>query len=55
MITTVYGLVAANLIIKPMAIKMEQRFREQLAWQKVKHEMLMLLFEKGTRRLSGRH
>jgi len=47
MITTVYGLVAANLIIKPMAIKMEQRFREQLAWQKVKHEMLMLLFEKG--------
>ncbi|MCP4285295.1 MAG: hypothetical protein GY792_12720 [Gammaproteobacteria bacterium] len=47
MITTVYGLVAANLIIKPMAIKMEQRFREQLAWQNVKHEMLMLLFEKG--------
>ncbi|MCB1752494.1 MAG: MotA/TolQ/ExbB proton channel family protein [Gammaproteobacteria bacterium] len=47
MITTVYGLVAANLVIKPMAIKMEQRFREQLAWQKVKHEMLMLLFEKG--------
>jgi chemotaxis protein MotA len=47
MITTVYGLVAANLIIKPMAIKMEQRFREQLAWQKVKHEMLMLLFEKA--------
>jgi len=47
MITTVYGLVAANLLIKPLAIKMEQRFREQLAWQKVKHEMLMLLFEKG--------
>jgi len=47
MITTVYGLVTANLIIKPMAIKMEQRFREQLAWQKVKHEMLMLLFEKA--------
>ncbi|MCB1861546.1 MAG: MotA/TolQ/ExbB proton channel family protein [Chromatiaceae bacterium] len=47
MITTVYGLVAANLIIKPMAIKMEQRFREQLAWQSVKHELLMLLFEKA--------
>lgn len=47
MITTVYGLVAANLLIKPLAIKMEQRFREQLAWQKVKQEMLMLLFEKG--------
>ncbi|MCB1852682.1 MAG: MotA/TolQ/ExbB proton channel family protein [Gammaproteobacteria bacterium] len=47
MITTVYGLVTANLIIKPMAIKMEQRYREQLAWQKVKYEMLMLLYEKG--------
>jgi chemotaxis protein MotA len=47
MITTVYGLVGANLLVKPMAIKMEQRFREQLAWEKVKHEMIMLLFEKS--------
>ena len=47
MITTVYGLVGANLLVKPMAIKMEQRFREQLAWEKVKQEMIMLLFEKS--------
>ncbi len=46
MITTVYGLVTANLIIKPLAIKMEQRLREKLAWQKVKYQILMLLFEK---------
>lgn len=46
MITTVYGLVAANLLIKPVAIKMEQRLREQQAWQQVKHELLVLLLEK---------
>ena len=46
MITTVYGLVAANLLIKPVAIKMEQRLREQQAWQQVKHELLLLLLEK---------
>lgn len=46
MITTVYGLVVANLFIKPMAIKMEQRLREKQAWQQVKHELLLLLLEK---------
>ncbi len=46
MITTVYGLVAANLFIRPVAIKMEQRLREQQAWQQVKHELLLLLLEK---------
>lgn len=47
MITTVYGLVISNLLIKPVVIKMEQRLREQLAWQRVKQEMLVLLFEKA--------
>lgn len=47
MITTVYGLVTSNLVIKPVAIKMEQRLREQLAWQRVKYELMMLLFEKA--------
>lgn len=46
MITTVYGLVSANLIIKPVAIKMERRSRERLAWQNVKYELLIMLFEK---------
>ena len=47
MITTVYGLVISNLVIKPIVIKLEQRLREQLAWQRVKHEMMVLLFEKA--------
>lgn len=45
-ITTVYGLVAANLIIKPLAIKMEQRSSELLALQAVKYELLLMLFKK---------
>ena len=47
MITTVYGLVISNLVIKPIVIKMEQRLREQQAWQRVKQEILVLLFEKA--------
>lgn len=43
MITTVYGLVAANLIIKPIAIKFEHRLREQLAFQYVKYELLLMM------------
>ena len=45
MITTVYGLVTSSLVIKPAVIKMEQRLREQLAWQRVKYELIMLLHE----------
>ena len=45
-ITTVYGLVAANLIIKPLALKMEQRSNEFLAMLAVKNELLLMLFEK---------
>ena len=47
MITTVYGLVTSNLIIKPAAIKLEQRLREQFAWQRVKYELIMLLYDKA--------
>lgn len=47
MITTIYGLVTSNLILKPTAIKLEQRLREQLAWQRVKFELVMLLHEKA--------
>jgi chemotaxis protein MotA len=47
MITTIYGLVTSNLIIRPTAIKMEQRLREQHAWQRVKFELVMLLYEKA--------
>lgn len=47
MITTVYGLVTSNLIFKPAAIKLEQQLREQMAWQRVKYELIILLFEKA--------
>lgn len=47
MITTIYGLVTSNLILKPTAIKLEQRLREQLVWQRVKFELVMLLHEKA--------
>jgi chemotaxis protein MotA len=45
LITTVYGLVTSNLVIKPMAIKLEQRLREQIAWQRVKYELMMLVYD----------
>ena len=43
MITTVYGLITANLLIKPISIKLEQRNREQLAFGYVKYELLVML------------
>ncbi len=46
MITTVYGLVIANLVLKPIAIKAERRSRERLAWWYLKYELLMMLYEK---------
>ncbi len=46
MITTVYGLVTAVLILKPIAIKMEHRSRERLAWQHIKYELLLMLLQK---------
>ncbi len=45
MITTVYGLALANLVIKPLLIKMEQQSRERLAWLLVKYEALLMLHE----------
>jgi chemotaxis protein MotA len=51
MITTVYGLVAANLFIKPVTIKLEHRIREQLALQYVKYELLMMMHGRENPRL----
>lgn len=45
MITTVYGLALANLVIKPLLMKMEQQSRERLAWMLVKYEALLMLHE----------
>jgi len=45
MFTTVYGLALANLIIKPVVIKMEHQSRERIAWMLVKYEALLMLHE----------
>jgi chemotaxis protein MotA len=46
MTTTVYGLVLANLVFKPLASKIEQRNRHQLTQSIVDLQAVMLLFEK---------
>ena len=46
MLTTVYGLVVANLILKPLASKLEQRNRRQLAQSVVDMQAVLLLYER---------
>jgi chemotaxis protein MotA len=46
MTTTVYGLVLANLIFKPLASKVEQRNRGQLTQSIVDLQAVMLLYER---------
>jgi len=46
MTTTVYGLVLANLIFKPLASKIEQRNRLRLAQSVVDLQAVMLLYER---------
>lgn len=43
MITTVYGLVAANLAIRPVISRMEQRARDRLAGLHIRHELLRMM------------
>jgi chemotaxis protein MotA len=46
MVTTVYGLVAANLVIKPAISRMEQQSREYLAGYHIRYELLMMMFSR---------
>ena len=46
MMTTVYGLVLANLVLKPLATKLEQRNRRYLTQSIVAMQAVMLLFER---------
>jgi chemotaxis protein MotA len=46
MTTTVYGLVLANLIFKPLASKVEQRNRRELTQSIVDMQAVMLLYER---------
>ncbi len=46
MITTLYGLIAANLFFKPLAIKLERRTRQRLLRMSMLMEGVQLAFEK---------
>ncbi len=47
MLTTVYGLVASNLWLKPLVTKMEQRSRSRLAWMYAQLEAVMMFKERS--------
>lgn len=46
MTTTVYGLIVANLMFKPLAIRMERRALYRHAWLNVQFEAVLMAFEK---------
>lgn len=46
MITTVYGIVAANLVFKPLAIKLERRSQQRLLHLRALAEGMMLVWHK---------
>ncbi len=46
LLSTLYGLVAANLLFKPVAIKLEDRSRQRLAWMSFLLEALVMLYER---------
>jgi chemotaxis protein MotA len=46
MITTVYGIVASNLIFKPLAIKMERRTNQRLMRMNALREGILQIYEK---------
>jgi chemotaxis protein MotA len=47
LLATVYGLVIANLVLKPVAVRLEDRAKEHLAWRHVQAEAVRLLHERG--------
>ncbi len=51
MLTTVYGLLLANLVLKPIVSRLEQRSRERLAWLHVQQEAILMMHEKCHPRL----
>ncbi len=47
MITTLYGIVAANLFLKPLAMKLERRHQQQLAVYQMLSEGLLMVQERA--------
>lgn len=46
MLTTVYGLMVANLFLKPIITRLELRSKERLAWLHMQSEAVLMLHEK---------
>jgi chemotaxis protein MotA len=46
MITTLYGIVAANLILKPLAMKLERRQQQEFAANHMLGEVLLMVQER---------
>lgn len=47
MLTTVYGLIGANLLLKPLVLKLEQQSRSRLAWMYAQLEAVLMLKERS--------
>lgn len=47
MLTTVYGLIGANLLLKPLVLKLEQQSRARLAWMYAQLEAVLMLKERS--------
>lgn len=47
MLTTVYGLLLANLILKPIVTRLEQRSRERLAWLHALKEAALMMHDQA--------
>ncbi len=47
MLTTVYGLVGANLLLKPLVAKMEQQSRTRISWMYAQLEAVLMLKERS--------
>jgi chemotaxis protein MotA len=46
MLSTVYGLLLANLVLKPIVTRLEQRSKERLAWLNVQFEAVLMMYDK---------
>jgi chemotaxis protein MotA len=46
MTTTVYGLIIANLMFKPLAIRMERRAKHRHTWLGVQFEAVLMVYDK---------
>jgi chemotaxis protein MotA len=46
MMTTVYGLIAATLIFKPLAVKLERQVKQRLAWMYAQYEAVLMIYER---------